>query len=408
MKSLSLPWKAWQGDEMLSLTFPEAWEVQSYPMDGGPELSDAKLAKALSAPMGTPSISMMAKGVKDVAIAVDDTSRPTPISRLLPMVLKELDQGGVARDRIKIIVALGSHARLSEDELRRKLGDGVVTDYEILQHDAMKDLSDIGLALDGIPVRINRAFYHADLKITMGCITPHPFAGFSGGGKMVLPGLSSIEIIERTHRFVAMGFRGGLGIVEGNRFREDVEKVCTQCKLDLIVDSVLNQNREIAGVFAGDFIEAFQNGVDFARGVYRTPLPERADVALLNAYPKDSDLVQSENAFNLLRSAKKPFLDEQGQVILMSAAGKGAGAHGLFSPGGRLYRRALPKRWLGKKRLIVFAPEVSEAEGRTLIWEGYPFCRTWDAVLDVLKEKYPDRCTLAVFPSSAIQLGASD
>lgn len=408
MSTLSLPWKAWQGDEMLSLHFPEHWDVRAYPMDGAPEVSGAELARVLDDPIGTPPIPMMAKWVKDVAIAVDDTSRPTPIARLLPPVLRQVEAAGVVRKRIKIIVALGSHAPLSDDELRRKLGDAVVSEYEIVQHDATKDLSDIGIDLDGIPVRINSAFYRADLKITMGCITPHPFAGFSGGGKMILPGLASIEIIERTHRFVAMGFRGGLGVIEGNRFREDVETICRRCKLDLIVDSVLNQNREIAGVFAGDFVEAFQKGVDFARGVYRTPLPERADVALLNAYPKDSDLVQSENAFNLLRSATRPFLEEAGQVILMSAAGKGAGAHGLFSPGGRLYRKALPKRWLGKKGLIVFAPAVPEEEGRKLIWEDYPFCRTWEAVLSVLKERYPKNCRVAVFPSSAIQLGAAN
>jgi len=408
MSTLRLPWKAWQGDEALALDFPETWSVQSYPMDGGPEISDAELVRMLDDPIGSPPLPMIAKWVKDVAIAVDDTSRPTPIARLLPPVLTRVEAAGVARERIKIIVALGSHAPLSKDELRHKLGEAVASDYHIVQHDATKDLSDIGMDLDGIPVRINSAFYRADLKITMGCITPHPFAGFSGGGKMVLPGLSSIEIIERTHRFVAMGFRGGLGVIEGNRFREDVETVCRRCKLDLIVDSVLNQNREIAGIFAGDFVEAFQKGVDFARGVYRTPLPERVDVALLNAYPKDSDLVQSENAFNLLRSAKHAFLEEEGQVILMSAAGKGAGAHGLFSPGGRLYRKPLPKRWLGKKGLIVFAPEVPEGEGRKLIWEGYPFCRTWEAVLSVLKERYPQNCRVAVFPSSAIQLGAAD
>ncbi|MFQ5598029.1 MAG: lactate racemase domain-containing protein [Nitrospiria bacterium] len=407
MQEIALRWKAWHGEENTVLTFPEGWHIEVCPMTGAPALSDGEIRTALSSPIGTPPLSDLAKGAQRAAIAVDDTSRPTPISRLLPHVLSELAASGIEKQQTKIIVALGSHAPLSEEELDWKLGPQTLRDYPVLQHDAQKNLSKICIDLDGIPVRINQDFMEADLKITMGGITPHPFAGYSAGGKMVLPGLASLEIIERTHKFVAMGFRGGLGIVEGNRFREDVEKVGRRCKLDLIVDVVLNQHREIAGVFAGDFVTAFQKGVDFAREVYRTALPEEVDVALLNAYPKDSDLVQSENAFNLLRSAQRPFIKETGKVILMTAATHAEGAHGLFSPGGRLYRRPLPKRWLKQKELIVFSPAVSEETVRKLVWEGYPFCRRWDAVIHLLKESYPDGCRLSVFPSSAIQMGAS-
>ncbi len=341
MQTVSMPWKAWHGEEECELFFPAAWDLQCYPMEGAPSLSEGEIYRSLSQAIGSPPIDRIARGAKDVAIAVDDITRPTPMEKLLPLVLEHIKGAGVKKGSITIVVALGSHTPLSETELCQKLGRKIVSDYTIIQHDPLKNLSEVGIGLDGVPVRINSDFLKADMKITMGGITPHPFAGFSGGGKMVLPGLASMEIIERTHRFVAMGFRGGLGVIEGNRFREDVEKVCRKCEVDLMIDVVLNQNREIAGVFAGDFVAAFLKGVNFARNVYRTKLPETVDVVLLNAYPKDTDLVQSENAFNLLRSAKRPFIKEDGTVILMAASSNGVGSHGLFSPGGRLYRKPL-------------------------------------------------------------------
>src|SRR5439155_7752330 len=135
----------------------------------------------------------------------------------------------------------------------------------------------------------------------------------------------NIEIIERTHRYVVMGFRGGLGVIEGNRFREEVEQVCRKCGVDMIIDVVVNRTREIAGVFVGDVQEAYLKGVDFARKIYRTPVPTALDVAVLNAYPKDTDLVQSENALNILRSTPQPFIKEHGKIVLMTASSHGVG-----------------------------------------------------------------------------------
>jgi nickel-dependent lactate racemase len=271
----------------------------------------------------------------------------------------------------------------------------------------LENLAEIGVHLDNIPVRINEDFVDSDLKISMGCITPHPFAGFSGGGKLILPGLASMEVIERTHRYVVMGFRGGMGVVEGNQFREEVETVCRKCGLNLIVDSVVNQEREVVGVFVGDFKKAFSKGVEFARKVYQTPVPRKADVAVLSAYPKDTDLIQSENALNVLRSAPLSFLKDDGKIILVTASSHGRGVHGIFAPGGRLYRKPIRKRWLGDKDMIIYSPGVSHAECRSIFWEGYRFCPTWEEVVRELKVAFPDQCKVAVFPCASLQLGVA-
>jgi lactate racemase len=405
MKTLLVPWKAWHGDERFELTFPESWDIQLCSMRSAPGLTELELRSALHNSIGGSGFEAVVRRAKNAAVVVDDITRPTPSKVLLPLVLDQLTTAGIAKANIKVIVALGSHAPLSEAELARKLGTEVIQNYNVLQHDPVQNLAEIGIHLDKIPVKINRDFLDSDLKISMGCITPHPFAGFSGGGKLILPGLASMEVIERTHRYVVMGFRGGMGVVEGNQFREEVEEVCRKCGLNMIVDIVVNQERQVAGVFVGDFKEAFLKGVEFARQVYRTPLPLEVDAAILNAYPKDTDLIQSENAFNVLRSKSRSFLREGGKIVLMTASSHGRGVHGIFAPGGRLYRKPIRKRWLGNKDLTIYSPAVSKEECRSIFWEGYRFCPTWEEVLKELGESLPDHCKVAVFPCASVQLG---
>lgn len=407
MKRISIPWKAWHGDDACALFFPEAWDVQLCTMADAPALSELEIRKAMSQPIGKPGLGAVASAARTVAIAVDDITRPTPTSKLLPIVLEQLGEAGIEKENIKIIIASGAHQSASRNDLVRKLGENVAREYRIVRHDPNQNLAEVGTNLDKTPVRINKEFLESDLKLSMGCITPHPFAGFSGGGKLVIPGLASMEIIERTHRYVMMGLRGGMGVVEGNQFREEVEEVCRRWSSYLILDVVINRAREIAGLFVGDLKSAFQKGVEFARKVYRTPLPANTDIAVLNAYPKDIDLIQSENAFNVLRSTAQPFVRDGGKIVLVTASSDGRGVHGLFQPGGRLYRKPIRKRWLGNRDLIVFSPGISKDEFQSLFWEGYSFGRTWNEVLRILGDDQPNYPKVAVFPCASVQLGVT-
>lgn len=407
MKTISVPWKAWRGDDSCELAFPESWQVDSYSMANAPAIYSHHIVDALRSPIGSWSLQEVAKGKKRVAIAIDDLARPTPSHLILPFVLEELGQAGITADQVTIVMALGSHPGLSEKDLQLKLGRDIWQRCTVVQHNAYGELQEIGMELAGIPVKVNAHFMQADLKLLMGCITPHPFAGFSGGGKMILPGLANIEIIERTHKSVVMGFKGGLGIVEGNQFRAEVHQVCQACSVDFNIDVVVNQERGIAGIFAGQVEESYHKGVAFARTVYRTKIPDQVDVAVLNAYPKDIDLIQSENAFNLYRSVKRNFVIDGGKVILMTASEEGMGGHGLFEPGGRLHRKPTRKRWLGTRDLLLFCPTVAAKDAAQLYWEGYPVLRTWNEVIGELQKTFDEHCRVAVFPCSSLQLGIS-
>ena len=405
MKTVSVPWNAWRGDDSCDLTFPESWQVESCPMANAPSIFSHHIVEALRSPIGSWSLQQVAKGKTRVAIAIDDLARPTPSHLILPYVLDELEQVGIQAGQITIVMALGSHPGLSKKDLQLKLGRDICQRCTVVQHNAYGDLQAIGMDLAGIPVKVNAHFMQADLKILMGCITPHPFAGFSGGGKMILPGLANIEIIERTHKSVVMGFKGGLGIVEGNQFRAEVHQVCQTCSVDFNIDVVVNQERGIAGIFAGQVEESYLKGVAFARTVYRTKIPDQVDVAVLNAYPKDIDLIQSENAFNVYRSIKRTFVADGGKVVLMTASHEGMGGHGLFEPGGRLHRKPTRKRWLGNRDLLLFCPTVTPQDAGQLYWEGYPVLKTWNEVVGELQKAFPDECRVAVFPCSSLQLG---
>ncbi len=405
MREVSIPWAAWCGDYPQPLAFPELWEVQVCAMRDAPALSVEQMRAALRQTIAAPPLREMLQGCGTVAIAVDDLSRPTPTHVLLPFLLEELFAVGMQRENITFVISLGSHTALTPADLAKKLGKSIVTQYRVLNHDCHGALTDLGVSVGKVPVRLNAAFMAADFKILLGSVVPHAFAGFSGGAKMVLPGLSNIESIEWTHKAVMMGLRGKAGTLEGNRFRAEFERVARHAGVQLSINVVVNGNREIAGVFAGDLEAAHRAGASFAREVYATPLPEEPfDIVLLNAYPKDDELLQAENAFMFHHTAPPGYLKEDGVIVMSSACSLGMGHHGLFGVNQRLYRQPAPKGFLGSRQLVAFMPGVTEEEFHQVYWEGYPHFITWEATIDFLMEKYSERTRVGVLPCGSIQV----
>ncbi len=257
--------------------------------------------------------------------------------------------------------------------------------------------------MGNIPVRINKFYMDADLKIAVGSILPHPFAGFSGGAKLVIPGLASIEILVRIHKLVLKGLGGGAGRIDNNKFRNDIEKAVSEIGLDYFVGYIPNAKRQIVGVFAGDMISAHRAGAAYAKAMYETEVINAMDIAILNAYPKDTEFLQSDTVFSIL----KPFINkinERGTVVVTTACSEGFGYHSLFSPGMELYRRPSEKGFLSERRLIYFSPNINKYESCGIVWEGYSFFNKWEDVVLSLSEIYTDSCRVAIFPTAPIQL----
>lgn len=404
MKNLYIPWKAWYGDEKYKLIFPEDWTAQIYPMKDAMEISREQIRTAFSNPIGTGTISQLAEGKKTAVIAVDDICRPTPAYDILPEVLSQLKAGGIKKENIKIIIALGAHRALTQDELIKKLGEDVVRHFEVYNHNPVENLVDINTSLSNVPVKINKHFVKSDLKIVVGSVIPHPFAGFSGGAKIVFPGLAGIEAMERSHRAALMGLSGSLGKVKGNRFREQAEKIAKKAGMDIAINVIVNSQRNISGLFVGDVVQSHREAVKFARDVYSTEVPENLDVAVLNAYPKDNELLQAGGAFNFYRSAQERLVKESGTVIIASACSLGLGSHGLFEPGANLYRKPTKKRFLGNRKFIFFSPNISDTDFHSVFWNGYPMYADWQKIIAELSSEYHNDCCVGIFPHATLQL----
>jgi len=405
MQKFSLPWRAWFGDEPISISFPDHWQVEMLAMRDAPAISPDEIAAALMRSIDAPTIDELAKDKSRVAIAVDDLSRPTPASVILPTLLEMLNQAGLRDEQISLIISLGSHSALKPEEIILKAGKEVAQRVRVENHDCQRNLVDIGVKVGQTPVSINRTFAEADLKILLGSVVPHAFAGFSGGAKMVLPGLANIESIEWTHKAVLMGLRGKAGTLAGNRFRAEFERVARHVGVQFSINVVVNSRRKIAGLFAGDLEAAHRQAAEFARQIYATALPaEPLDVAICNAYPKDDELLQSENAFMFHHTAPANYLKEDGLILLTSACSLGMGHHGLFGVGQRLYRQPMRKGFLGNRQLAAFMPGVTTKEFHQIYWEGYSHFNTWEAMREFLQQRYPNGAHVGIFPCSSIQI----
>jgi nickel-dependent lactate racemase len=251
-----------------------------------------------------------------------------------------------------------------------KVGAELLESIRVVSHDPYGDLVDTGVALSGVPVRVNRQFAEADLRVGVGIVLPHPFAAFSGGGKIVIPGLCDLDVLVRTHKYALMGLSGGARL-EGNRFRTDMEAAVRRIGLHWTVNVAVNHACETAHVSAGDLVAAHRKAADAAQRIGMTRQPSALlDGLILNAYPKDSEALQIEAAFVALRSGILNWLSPTAPVLLTAACPEGLGYHGLFGPGGRLARKPSPRGFLGKHPLLVFSPNISDFRAGTHFARG--------------------------------------
>lgn len=406
MKNVKIPWRAWYGDKDYKLTLPEEWDIQVFNHKGGRELRLRDIEAAIDAPIGTAPLSDLADGRGKIAIAVDDLSRPTPGARLLPTIIERLTVAGIKRQDIRIIMALGAHRPCTRHDLLKKLGERVLDSVAVENHHPYENLVKLGESSRGTPILVNGAFMEGDLKLAVGCVIPHYGPGFGGGGKIVLPGLAGMETIRANHIGTVRGLAGGLGLTEGNEQLADIREVASRVGLDFIVNVVMSGKREVVGVFAGELAEAHDAAIEFARGVCSTEVLAGLDVAVCNAYPKDTDFMQAVNAFNVLITAPSDMVKEDGTVVLTTAGTEGWGYHSLHGKGMPLEVALNVEEAFGGRDLLVFSPNTAGSDINT----GYPgpvrAFRKWGALVKALKRKHGERCRVGIFPCGPLQLAA--
>jgi lactate racemase len=412
--TIALPQKPWYGDTNSSITLPRDWDVTVCTMPGQdrPKLTNEGIKAAFEHPIGTPRISELAKGKREVAIVFDDLSRPTRVKELVPHILAELKRAGIAEDSIRFIAGIGMHGAMKLMDFVKKLGKSVVGKFDVFNHNPYENCTSLGKTSRGTPVCLNSEMMGCDLKILVGGIVPHPTAGFGGGAKLMV-GISHIDTIYGNHHGV--GGRSAptpehpmgklhpslrCGNIVGNVLREDLEEIARIAGIDCIVNAVFNMKRETVGLFVGDVVAAHKAGAKLAEEVYGTKSDGGFDILLLNAYSKANEAGVTFHCLNLLNKAG-------GDVVLICNMPEGQICHYTArsfgkTRGGRLWGpRTLPPR---VNRMIMVGPSI----GRTCLdWIG-PADQVirvtrWSDALKLLKGWHKEVPKVGVVPDASIQ-----
>lgn len=282
---------------------------------------EAAVREALEHPIGTPRLREIVHPGETVAIVTSDITRPMPTWKVMPALLEELHAAGVRQEDITLVFALGSHRGHTEEEMRHLAGEQAWGKIRCVDLDP-GDCVHIGTTARGTPVDIDRRVAEADRRICLGNIEYHYFAGYSGGAKAIMPGVSTRAAIQANHCRMVLP-EACAGRLEGNPVREDIEEAANMVGVDFILNVVLDAHKEIIRAVAGDVTAAHRAGCAFLDTLYRKEIPERADIVLVSqgGAPKDLNLYQTQKALDNAKHAIKP----GGVIILIGSCKEGLG-----------------------------------------------------------------------------------
>ncbi len=313
----------------LQVELPEQRVVRTLSIKKAPPLADpvAALQKVLRQPEGTPPLAELAAGRKNACLVICDITRPVPNELILREVLQQLHKAGMSRGQITILIATGLHRPNEGEELVEMVGAEIAQNYRIENHHgkARQEHTYLGESPRGVPIWIDTRYVQADLKITVGLIEPHLMAGYSGGRKLICPGLAALETVQVWHgpKFLEHP-RADCGILEGNPVHEENTWIAQKAGCDFIVNVVIDQDRQPVHFVAGEMIKAFQNGVAFVRDVVRDTVPEPVDIVVTSAagYPLDTTFYQAIKGL----TGALPIVKEGGTIVLAGSLSEGIGS----------------------------------------------------------------------------------
>jgi nickel-dependent lactate racemase len=402
---IKVPQFLWYDNSEMELDFPPSWSIFFRPMKGGGrrKLTHQEIEKAFRKPIGSKPIREVAKGKREVVILFDDLARPTPVFEVLPWVLRELEEAGISDQQIRLIAALGAHGALTANDFRKKLGEEVLDRFPVYNHHPFNYCNYLGKTSRGTPVSINREVMACDLKIGIGCIVPHSFSGFGGGGKIILPGVAHMDSIVYNHGTLVKEHPDcvGVGRIDGNIPRFDIEEATRMAGLDLKIDAIVNLRGEITALFVGDPILEHREGMKLAKEVYSTPPAENMDIVVVNSYSKPNECAIAP--FIGIPSLKK----DGGDLVIIANEPAGQVVHYLFGEfgkcgeGGLQLPQPLPTQ---VKRFIVLSP-FKDHVGACFFGKipSIHWVKTWEEVLDLLKTGWGEKANVAVYPDGTIQ-----
>lgn len=311
------------GKDSLELSIPDRNFLQTLmpnPLEEGLTGVD-EVVRGLRNPIGSKRLKDLVKPGQKVVLITSDITRPMPSYKVLPPVLEELNEGGIPDSDITIVFALGSHRCHTEEEKKKLVGEELYSRITCI--DSSGEFTHMGTTSRGTPVDIFKPVADADVRVCLGNIEFHYFAGYSGGAKAIMPGVSTRDAIQCNHsRMVEDAAHAGA--IEGNPVREDIDEVCGKfVPVDFIVNVVLDEKKQIRRCVAGHFIQAHREGCAYLDKLYKIKIPRQADIVIASAggYPKDINLYQAQKALDNAKHAVRA----GGCIIWTASACEGLG-----------------------------------------------------------------------------------
>lgn len=288
---------------------------------------ERSIAEAIAQPIGTPSLAELARGRKNACILICDITRPVPNKLILPKLLRTLEEQGIARQNILILIATGLHRPNQGAELEEMVGHEIASNYRIENHHGkvLEEHDYLGETPNGVPVWLDSRYVRADLKITTGLIEPHLMAGYSGGRKVICPGIAALETVKVWHgpRFLEHP-NADCGIVQGNPVHEENTRIAQMAGCDFIVNVCLDGQRRVTWVGAGDMIQAWEAGVRFVESVVKVPVQQAFDIVVTSCagYPLDTTWYQAVKGL----TGALPIVKKGGTIIIAASLSEGLGS----------------------------------------------------------------------------------
>lgn len=285
----------------------------------------AAVRYALAHPIESPPLGQLARGHSSACIVISDVTRPVPNQVILPPLLETLEAAGIAREAITILIATGMHRPNLGEELAQMVGRDIMANYRIVNHFCRDPENYRRIdVIDGAPIEVNRHYLDAGLRILTGLIEPHFYAGFSGGRKAILPGISSFETMKFMHSYRMIDHpRVANCLLDGNPFHQNGLRICEMAGVDFIVNVVLNKHREVGGVFAGHYDAAHRAGCAVVERHSTAAVDEPFDLVITSGggFPLDATFYQVSKALTCARNV----LRKGGDILVICGCREGLG-----------------------------------------------------------------------------------
>ena len=421
-QSITVNTHEFNGDIEERLDFPKAWSIQTVEMTGAksPVLTPAQILDRIQNPIGTKQLRDIAAGKKTAVILFDDLTRPTPANTVVTHLINELNAAGIDDDHILLYAAFGTHELLTLPDVRKKLGDEAVSRCAWMNHDIMHNFVDVGRTSYINRIEVSAYYWNCDVKVAISGVKAHITAGYGGGAKIILPGVSSFNTIYYNHGVVSVFKRNddrevgygnptvGPGRIFGNDMRTDMIEAARLAKLDFTVQIVYNGKRQPVAIYAGDVEQAHVEACRYANKHYQNAVQVgggAGDVVVLNRYPmvKQGSIVGpgSKAGGTLVYLMQNPEMLSPHHFLKQHRWFRGDQASWWDT----FYEDNLTKSYLDNLGQIIYVSQYLNK--RDLINDGrrknIKFTQNWDEALKLLEAAHKGTTKVVVYPYYPIQ-----